>query len=301
MRCVAPPRGPAGGARKPAPRPRRGMALALVLVLIAVLVSVTAVAGASARRGMRQAEVSASDAVARVMAENAVIATQAQLEAALLAARDSATVDAVLEAATRGSARGAGTPFLADSLAGGGFAAVVVDVSARLDVNRAGADGLTRLFQTVAPPSEAARVARAIAARVEGGEGPGGEAPSSAAPTWARDSLTATLLGRPLPPRQWRPFETLDALQALPEVAAAPWLAAVAEELTVDGDGRINRRRASARVLAAASGTLVDRPARLLVIGRGWATGRGLTREIQAVYDVAPPALRLVAWREQPR
>jgi hypothetical protein len=272
------------------------MALALVLVLIAVLVSVTAVAGASARRGMRQAEVRASEAVARAMAENAVIATQARLEAALFAARDSATVDAVLEAATEGSARGVGTPFVADSLAGGGFAAVVV--------NRAGADGLTRLFQTVAPPSEAARVARAIAARVEGMEGvegPGAEAPSPGAPSWARDSLTATLLGRPLPPRRWRPFETLDALQALPEVAAAPWLAAVAEELTVDGDGRINRRRASARVLAAASGTLVDRPARLLVIGRGWATSRGLTREIQAVYDVAPPALRLVTWREQPR
>jgi hypothetical protein len=280
------------------------MALALVLVLIAVLVSVTAVAGASARRGMRQAEVRASEAVARAMAENAVIATQARLEAALFAARDSATVDAVLEAATEGSARGVGTPFVADSLAGGGFAAVVVDVSARLDVNRAGADGLTRLFQTVAPPSEAARVARAIAARVEGMEGvegPGAEAPSPGAPSWARDSLTATLLGRPLPPRRWRPFETLDALQALPEVAAAPWLASVAEELTVDGDGRINRRRASARVLAAASGTLVDRPARLLVIGRGWATSRGLTREIQAVYDVAPPALRLVTWREQPR
>jgi hypothetical protein len=274
------------------------MALALVLVLIAVLVSVTAVAGASARRGMRQAEVHAREAVARVMAENAIIATQARLEGALRAARDSATEDAVLDAATQGSARGVRAPFLADSLAGGGFAAVVVDVSARLDVNRAGAEGLTRLFQTVAPAGEAARVARAIAARVEG---TGNEAPPPDSASWARDSLTAMVLGRPVPPRRWRPFETLDEVQALPEVAAAPWLTAVAEELTVDGDGRINRRRASARVLASATGTLVDRPARLLVIGRGWATGRGLTREIQAVYDVAPPALRLVLWREQPR
>jgi hypothetical protein len=274
------------------------MALALVLVLIAVLVSVTAVAGASARRGMRQAEVRASDAVARVMAENAVIATHARLEGALRAARDSATADAVLDAATQGSALGVSVPFLADSLPGGGFAAVVVDVSARLDVNRAGAEGLTRLFQTVAPASEAARVARAIAARVDGA---GREAPTPDSAAWARDSVTATLLGRPVPPRRWRPFETLDELQGLPEVAAASWLTAVAEELTVDGDGRTNRRRASARVLAAATGTLVDRPARLLVIGRGWATGRGLTREIQAVYDVAPPALRLVTWREQLR
>lgn len=283
-------------------RGRRGVALLLVLAAIAVLTSVTAVAAAAARRGVRQAEVAATDAVARAMAESAVVAAQARLERALGAAPDSAAVDAVLDAATAPAAEGAPAPFVADTLPGGGYAAVVVDVNARLDVNLAGEEGLTRLFATVAPRDEAARVARAITARVTGSPPYGGAAGAPAAEDsarWRRDSLGAALLGRPLPPRRWRPFETLDALQELPAAAAAPWLAAVAEELTVDGDGRINRRRASPRVLAAAAGSLVDRPTRLLVIGRGWGAGRRGTREIQAVFAVAPPELRLVTWREQ--
>jgi hypothetical protein len=54
-------------------------------------------------------------------------------------------------------------------------------------------------------------------------------------------------------------------------------------------------------VLAAASGTLVDRPSRLLLISRGWRRDHVLTREIQAVYDVTGTELRLVRWREQDR
>lgn len=283
----------------PARRPRRGVSLLLVLAAIALLTSVTAVAAAGARREVRQAERRASDAVARTMAENAIVATQARLERALAAAPDSAAVDAVLDAATQGAARGATAPFLTDSLAGGGYAAVVVDVSARLDVNQAGAEGLARLFATVAPRGDAERVARAIADRVSGADAQSALPAEAERARWARDSLAATLLGRPLPPRRWRPFDSLEELQALPAVAAAPWVAMLAEELTVDGDGRVNRRRASPRVLAAATGSLVDRPSRLLVIGRGWAGERRGTREIQAVFAVTPPSLALVTWREQ--
>jgi hypothetical protein len=79
------------------------------------------------------------------------------------------------------------------------------------------------------------------------------------------------------------------------------WLDALADELTVDGDGRVNRRAASPRVRAAATGALIDRPSRLLVISRGWQVGRVLTREIQAVFEVSGSELRLVRWREQDR
>jgi type II secretory pathway component PulK len=283
--------------RRPATE-RRGVSLVLVLAAIAVLTSVTAVAAAGARRSVRQAEGAAADAVARAMAESAVVAARVRLERAMAAAPDSEGVDAVLAAATQGAAEGSPSPFVADSLARGGFAAVVVDVNARLDVNLAGAEGLARLFAAVVPRDEAERVARTIAARVTGTR-PAGEAPREDSARWRRDSLAATLLGRALPPRRWHPFESLDELQALPEVASARWLGEVAEELTVDGDGRINRRRASPRVVAAAAGSLVDRPTRLLVVGRGWAGGRRGTREIQAVFDVTPPELRLVTWREQ--
>ena len=53
--------------------------------------------------------------------------------------------------------------------------------------------------------------------------------------------------------------------------------------------------------IAAATGTLVDRPSRLLVIARGWRRDHVLTREIQAVFDVNGAELRLVRWREQDR
>jgi hypothetical protein len=78
-------------------------------------------------------------------------------------------------------------------------------------------------------------------------------------------------------------------------------LAQVAHLLTVDGDGSINRRAAPPEVLAAATGSLVDSPTRLLLIARGWHLGNQLTRQIEAVYDVAPDGLRLVRWREHDR
>ena len=97
-----------------------------------------------------------------------------------------------------------------------------------------------------------------------------------------------------------QPFTSLDELLTVPGMQAA-WLDAIAADLTVDGDGRVNRRAASRRVLAAATGTLVDRPSRLLLISRGWRLGHLLTREIQAVFAVNGTELRLVRWREQDR
>ena len=115
-----------------------------------------------------------------------------------------------------------------------------------------------------------------------------------------RDSLGAALLGRAPTSRAMQPFTSLDELLTVPGMTAA-WLDALAADLTVDGDGRVNRRAASRRVLAAATGTMVDRPSRVLLISRGWRRDRVLTREIQAVYDVTGTELRLVRWREQDR
>ena len=96
------------------------------------------------------------------------------------------------------------------------------------------------------------------------------------------------------------PFTSLDELLTVPGMTPA-WLDALADELTVDGDGRVNRRAASPRVRAAATGALIDRPSRLLVISRGWQVERVLTREIQAVFEGSGRELRLVRWREQDR
>jgi type II secretory pathway component PulK len=220
------------------------------------------------------------------------------------AGADSTRLDRAFDALMTGNGA-----VLQDTVGDGVFATTVVDVSARLDVNTAGADGLQQLLATVAPPGEARRVAEAIEARVRGdvsGDAPGTVAGATPAQTEAiqqriaRDSVAEALLGRAPASRVMHPFTSLDELLTVPGMQSA-WLDAIASDLTVDGDGRVNRRSASRRVLAAATGTLVDRPSRVLLIARGWRRDHVLTREIQAVFDVTGAELRLVRWREQDR
>jgi hypothetical protein len=233
-----------------------------------------------------------ADAVARAMAESGVLAAVDRIEGALRSARDSADRLAVFDALLEPTGD-ATAPVVDDSLGSGRFRAALVNVSARVDVNSGDAEGLTRLFMTVAPAAEAADVASRIHARLRGA------APRDSVRA-RRDSVTAMLLGRAIAPDAAGRFESLDELAAwiAPD---APWLPKVAEYLTVDGDGAIDRRHAPAPVLRAASGSLVDQPTRLLIVSRGWEHGTLLTREIQAVYAVNNDRLSLVRWREQRR
>lgn len=273
--------------------PRRGVALVVVLWTVAILATVTAVASSGARSSASVSANMRALATARAMAESGVIASVTLVDDSLRALqRDEAARDAYLESlepATMGA-----LPLVQDTLADGVFAVTVVDVSARLDINNAGVEGLARLFATATTPTVARRLAERIDAAIAGDA----EAAARDEQLRARDSLTAALLGRERTPGLRRPFESLDAVR---EVAGADAqvLDAVAQFLTVDGDGRTNRRGASREVMAAATGSLVDAPTRLLVISRGWQRGHLLTREIQAVYDVAGDGLRLVRWRER--
>ncbi|QJR35658.1 type II secretion system protein GspK [Gemmatimonas groenlandica] len=278
-------------------RGRRGAALVVALVTIAVLASVTAIASSQARRAASVVDNRRSQMTARAMAESGVLAARAQIEASLRnAGADSAQVDRVFDALTTD-----GASARQDTVGDGVFATIVVDVSARLDVNTAGADGLQQLLATVAPPSEARRVADAIEAHVRGDDVEStGENRDAIQQRRQRDSVAAVMLGRAPTSRVMQPFTSLDELLTVPGMQGA-WLDALAADLTVDGDGRVNRRSASRRVLAAATGTLVDRPSRLLVVSRGWRRDHVLTREIQAVFDVSGAELRLVRWREQDR
>lgn len=282
-----------------AARARHGAALVAALFTIAVLASITAVASSQARQSAAVVQNRRSQAAARAMAESGMIAARLRIEAQLAAVSgDSVRTDALLASLTTAAdTPGAGRALLQDSIGDGVFAVVVVDVSARLDVNTAGAEGLQRLFATVTTASEAQQVANAIDARVRGGALVGD---ANVQARRARDSIGAVLLGRSPSNRAMQPFRSLDELLTVAGMRAE-WLNAVAGDLTVDGDGRVNRRAASARVLAAATGTLVDRPSRLLLVSRGWRSGQVLTREIQAVYDVIGTELRLVRWREQDR
>lgn len=281
------------------PRARRGMALLTALMTIAVLVSLTAVVGRAARHSANLTANGRASLVARTMAESAVLAARVAIETRLgaeqrgAAPADTSGLDDAYDALFDPAAR---APFINDSVGDGAFAATLVNVSARLDVNTAGVDGLTALFRTVAPREEAARIAARLDAYVRGTGTPTSVRDSLV----RRDSLFAALLGQTATPRAMRPFDSLDEVDALVG-ADAPWLGAVAEALTVDGDGRIDRRRASPAVRAAASGSLVDRPTRVLIVARGWQRGSAVTQEIQAVYAIQDRELRLVRWREQSR
>ncbi|WP_353265723.1 hypothetical protein [Gemmatimonas sp.] len=292
------------GASRRIPRARRGVALLTALMTIAVLVSLTAVVGRAARNSANLTANTRATLVARAMAESAVLAARVAIETRLgaplpgapqpgAAPADTSALDTVYDALFDPALR---TPFVTDSVGDGAFAATLVNVSARLDVNNAGVEGLTTLFRTVAPRDEAARIAARLDAYVRGTDTPAAARDSLV----RRDSLFAALLGQSATPRAMRPFDSLDEVEALVG-ADAPWIGAVAEALTVDGDGRIDRRRASPAVRAAASGSLVDRPTRVLIVARGWQRGSAVTQEIQAVYAIQDRELRLVRWREQSR
>lgn len=291
-------------------RCRRGIALVVVLWTVALLATVTAMASSAARTSAAVASNSRAQAVARAMAESGIVAATSMMDDSLRAYRGDATRrSAYLNRLGRPNAATPARALVEDSLAEGAFAVAVVDVNARLDVNNAGADGLAMLFATVTSPGVAREMGARIDAAVRGDpfgrpDAIGGSATDADAAEMAqrasRDSLTAALLGRENASPYRRPFESLDELRALAGLDVRV-LDAVASSLTVDGDGRINRQSASAVIRAAASGSLVDAPTRLLLVSRGWQRGHPLTREIQAVYDVSDDGLRLVRWRELDR
>jgi|JI10StandDraft_1071094.scaffolds.fasta_scaffold48475_2 hypothetical protein len=291
-------------------RRRRGIALVVVLWTVALLATVTAMASSAARTSAAVASNSRAQAVARAMAESGIVAATSMMDDSLRAYRGDATRrSAYLNRLDRPNAATPARALVEDSLAEGAFAVAVVDVNARLDVNNAGADGLAMLFATVTSPGVARDMGARIDAAVRGdpfgrrdaSDGSSTDADvAEMAQRASRDSLTAALLGRERASPYRRPFESLDELRALAGLDVRV-LDAVAASLTVDGDGRINRQSASAVIRAAASGSLVDAPTRLLLVSRGWQRGHPLTREIQAVYDVSDDGVRLVRWRELDR
>ena len=289
-----------------AARGRRGVTLIVVLWTILLLTSVTAIASSASRGGADVTSAIRAQAIARAMAESGIVSAVSRIEGELRgAANDSAARLAYLDGLESTSARDG---LVADSLESGSFAVAVVDVAARLDVNEAGYEGWKALLThpavsrtAVSSGSDAESVARAIDARVRGDRSRElrRDAPGRADDERRqRDSLLSTMLGRSVQRR--RPFEELDALLEIPGVSPQ-LLEAIAPLLTVDGDGRINRRAAAPAVLAAAAGSLVDHPVRLLLVSRGWMRGHPLTREIEAVYDIADDGLHLVRWRERDR
>ncbi|MES2523258.1 MAG: hypothetical protein V4617_11200 [Gemmatimonadota bacterium] len=302
-------------ARGPLVRPRGGVALIVVVWAILLMATITAAGSAAARSSADVASARRAGSTARAMAESGIIAATARIDEALRrAGSDSASRWTVLDGLDPSSQiAGAESPsaLVADTLHDGVFAVAAVDASARLDVNLAGEDGWYLLLKSVTSNAEARRVAARITAYLSDPATPvtpaslqGMREREDLEERAARDSTIARLLGREPAPGSGSPLrrrvETVDDLLTIPGIDPA-LMGRIAQFLTADGNGYLNRRAAAPQVLAAASGQLVDHPVRLVLVSRGWRLGHPLTREIQAVYDVADDGLRLVRWRERDR
>jgi general secretion pathway protein K len=253
---------------------RRGAALALALWLVVALGALAATVVAAARDAVGTTINLRARVAARYAAESGVtVAVRAVDDALARLATDARARQRYLNGLEAASVRAA-----PEALGEARFQAVLVDASARLDVNAADADALATLFARVGSAAQARAAAEAIA-RWTGA--PGLEAGGA-----ARGMVRA------------RPIRSLDELARIPGVplsvarAAAPYL-------TIDGDGQVNRAGAAEPVRAAARGGLVDEPTRIVIVSRGWTTASPLTHEIQAVYAVRGNRLAFVRWRER--
>lgn len=244
--------------------PRRGVALILVLWMIVILGGVAAAVTAGTRTTGDVTSNARARAVARYAAESGIVAAVAVLQSGLMAAgEDTPKRQALLNDVE--SALGDAASFELDAA---NVRVVMVDVSARVDINAAPEEALSALFARAGHAADAVSAARAI-----------------------RRHIDAV-------PGQAALFQSLEEVAALPEVGGK-LIAATAPWLTVDGDGQVNRNTAPAVVLGVARGSLIEEPARVMFIARGWQRGHPLTHEVQAVYAIQGNQLAFVRWRER--
>lgn len=243
---------------------RRGVALILVLWMIVILGGVAAAVTAGSRTTTDVTANARARTIARYASESGIVAATARLQQQMDAAGDNITKRrAVLNDAAHALAEQASF-----AMGEAEVRVVMVDISARLDVNGAPEEALAALFARTGAGRGANDAARAIRRHI--------------------DSL----------PGQAQLFLSLDEVAALPGVGDSVIVAA-AQWLTVDGDGQVNRNSASPVVLNVARGSLIEEPSRILLIARSWQRGHPLTHEIQAVYAVQGNQLAFVRWRER--
>jgi len=236
----------------------------LVLWMIVILGGVAAAVTNSSRLTADVTSNARARTIARYAAESGIVAAVATLQHQLETAGD----DQVKRRAVLNDAESALQDVAAFELGDASVSTVMVDVSARIDVNAATEEVLAALLARAGHAAVAANTARAIRRHI--------------------DSI----------PGRAQLLQSLDDVAALPGVSATA-IASAATWLTVDGDGQVNRATAAAEVLGVARGSLVDEPTRIVFIARGWQRGHPLTHEVQAVYAVQGNQLAFVRWRER--
>ena len=275
---------------------RRGVALIFVLWLLVLLGAIVAEVASQARL---EAEILASlrsRTVARYSAESGILAATVRIEALLDSTRSQPErITTFHELAARLA------PLNDVDLGSGRFGVAVVDLNARIDLNRADAATLQGLFRQFITDKHAEEVVDLLK------QAPLNRLGELAHIPGIDDSLALAVA----------PYVTVwsdgfvninsapeSVLAALPGISSAMARSAVRRRETgevfvmaTDPFGPLGG--VPGGVASAPAPRLSVMPSRLLIVSRGWQGGHPLSHEIQAVYAVLGARLVLRAWQER--
>ncbi len=277
---------------------RRGVALIFVLWLLVLLGVIVAEVVSQARMESEILSSLRSRTVARYSAESGILAATVRIEELLDSARSlPERITTFRELAARLA------PLTDVDLGSGRFGVAVVDLNARIDLNRADEATLQGLFRQFTTDSHAEEVVAALK------QAPLNRLGELAYIPGIDDSLALAVA----------PYVTVwsdgyvninsapeQVLMALPRVSTTVARNVVRRRetgevfLTTDPVQPPSGRRAAPLAPTGGAPTLLSvMPSRILVVSRGWQDGHPLTHEIQAVYMIAGARLVLLAWQER--
>jgi len=275
---------------------RRGVALIFVLWLLVLLGAIVAEVASQARL---EAEILASlrsRTVARYSAESGILAATVRIEALLDSTRSQPErVTTFHELAARLA------PLNDVDLGSGRFGVAVVDLNARIDLNRADAATLQGLFRQFITDKQAEEVVALLKqaplnrlgelAHIPGIDDSLALAVAPYVTVWSDGFVNINSAPEPV-------------LAALPGISSAMARSAVRRRETgevfvmaTDPFGPLGGIPGG--VASAPAPRLSVMPSRLLIVSRGWQGGHPLSHEIQAVYAVLGARLVLRAWQER--
>jgi general secretion pathway protein K len=307
--------GAAAYIRSMAGRTRKGIALVIVLGLLIVLATL---AGDVARAVRLETHTLASlraRTVGRYAAESGIALAEQRLRTLL---------DSVTSAPDRIALLNERDPWLAPLrevvLGEARFGVAVVDLNARLDLNRSDTTTLRHLFARFTSESRAAEIAAAVRRAPLARLGELTAIPGVDAELALAVAPYVTVSGDGAVNVNSAPEPVLASLPALGEAGARNLIhrRESGERFTTYADLRLGASRGAppandqdieaimggARPEPATPAARLDAvmmPSRLLVISRGWQAGHPLTHEIQAVYAIVGSRLKLVSLIERDR
>src|SRR3989449_7925593 len=275
---------------------RRGVALIFVLCLLVLLGVIVAEVVAQARMEAEILSSLRSRTVARYSAESGILVATVRIETLLDSMR---SLPERITALRDLNARL--TSLNGVDLGSGRFGVGVVDLNARIDLNRADAATLQGLFQQFTTDQRAEEVVALLKqaplhrlgelAHIPGIDDSLALAVAPYVTVWSDGSVNINSAPEPV-------------LAALPGVSSTMARSVVRRRETgevfvmaTDPFGPLGGT--PGQVTSVPAPRLAVIPSRLLIVGRGWQGGHPLTHEIQAVYAVVGARLVLRAWQER--